>query len=96
MNTEERLAAIEVALKYQSNQIDEIKQMLSDIQSSLKERQNLNGHQDVSIARLQTQFAQHEEDLKQLNKDVDFVVRKIYWIVGVLTALQLVAQIVWR
>jgi len=96
MNTEERLAAIEVAVKYQSNQIDEIKQMLSDIQSSLKERQNLNGHQDVSIARLQTQVAQHEEDLKQLNKDVDFVVRKIYWIVGVLTALQLVVQIVWR
>ncbi len=91
---EERITAIEVSVKYLGDQIREMRTDIQNLTKELIERKELNGHQDISIAKLQERVSTAEAKLAKAEEVIsDLSVRfwKFYGgalvLIGVVQAL---------
>jgi len=97
---EERLAAIEVAIQFQADRLQDFEKKLDVLLSRLDEKQARNGAQDVSIAKMQTILANHDDDIHKLSENLNNLAKKVYWLLGIFTGIQILLQFLlqflWR
>ena len=66
ISLEERMTAIEVAVKYQSEQINEMKSILLDLRDEITQRQVENGVQNSTLSK-------HDKDLQVIWGEIEKV-----------------------
>ena len=93
---EERIAGIEVAIRYQGEQIYEIKKLIQELRNEIAQRQVENGVQTATLTR-------HDEDLQRIwerIEDLDHKTRSnarfIYIGIGILSAVTFILQLIPR
>jgi len=87
ISLEERMTAIEVAVKYQSEQINEMKSILLDLRDEIAQRQVENGVQNSTLSKHDENFQAVWKEIDEIKNDVKVNTKKIYIGLGVAYAV---------